>query len=103
MRCMGSKRLSTLRVAGHVEVIGAQFVEPEQHDERFDLQCSPGQTGTTRSGRALDIVPAECTFDFEVQTLPRVLMHTCWPMNCEHSTTGNLCTAPAIRSLTLLA
>ncbi|MDR8326317.1 acetylornithine deacetylase, partial [Acinetobacter baumannii] len=29
------------------------------------------QTGLIQGGRALNIVPAECTFDFEVRTLPQ--------------------------------
>jgi acetylornithine deacetylase len=39
-------------------------------DERFDPPHATVQTGVIRGGRALNIVPAECSFDFEIRTLP---------------------------------
>ncbi|MNJ13158.1 Acetylornithine deacetylase [compost metagenome] len=39
-------------------------------DERFDPPCSTVQTGVITGGRALNIVPAECRFDFEIRALP---------------------------------
>lgn len=43
-----------------------------QHpDARFDPPFTTVQTGIIRGGRALNIVPAECAFDFEVRTLPQ--------------------------------
>ncbi|MEO8938455.1 MAG: M20/M25/M40 family metallo-hydrolase, partial [Burkholderiaceae bacterium] len=44
--------------------------QPEHHDRRFDPPFSTVQTGVIKGGRALNIVPAECEFDFEVRTLP---------------------------------
>lgn len=58
------------RMIGHLEEIGEQLARPEHHDERFDPPFSTVQTGVIKGGRALNIVPAECEFDFEVRALP---------------------------------
>lgn len=51
--------------------IGEEFAAPERQDTRFDPPFTTVQTGLIQGGRALNIVPAECTFDFEVRTLPQ--------------------------------
>ncbi|MDR6444750.1 acetylornithine deacetylase [Paraburkholderia terricola] len=58
------------RMIGRLEQIGEQLAQPEHHDERFDPPFSTVQTGVIKGGRALNIVPAECEFDFEVRALP---------------------------------
>jgi acetylornithine deacetylase len=58
------------RLIGRLEEIGAELAQPEHHDERFDPPFSTVQTGVIKGGRALNIVPAECEFDFEVRALP---------------------------------
>ncbi|MDH4607303.1 acetylornithine deacetylase [Pseudomonas sp. BN102] len=58
------------RLIGKLGEIGAELAMPERHDERFDPPFSTVQTGTIKGGRALNIVPAECEFDFEVRALP---------------------------------
>ncbi|QEY62222.1 acetylornithine deacetylase [Metapseudomonas lalkuanensis] len=58
------------RLIGKLGDIGAELARPERHDERFDPPFSTVQTGTIKGGRALNIVPAECEFDFEVRALP---------------------------------
>ncbi|NMM01231.1 acetylornithine deacetylase [Paraburkholderia sp. RP-4-7] len=58
------------RLIGRLGEIGAQLAQPEHHDQRFDPPFSTVQTGTIKGGRALNIVPAECEFDFEVRALP---------------------------------
>ena len=58
------------RMIGHLGSIGAQLAQPGRHDARFDPPFSTVQTGVIRGGRALNIVPAECEFDFEVRALP---------------------------------
>jgi acetylornithine deacetylase len=58
------------RLINRLEEIGEQLSSPEQHDERFDPPYSTVQTGVIKGGRALNIVPAECEFDFEVRALP---------------------------------
>ena len=42
----------------------------ERQDERFDPPYTTLQTGLISGGRALNIVPADCQFDFEVRALP---------------------------------
>lgn len=51
--------------------IGEVFAAPERQDTRFDPPFTTVQIGLIQGGRALNIVPAECTFDFEVRTLPQ--------------------------------
>jgi acetylornithine deacetylase len=58
------------RLINHLEEIGQALAQPEHHDERFDPPYSTVQTGVIRGGRALNIVPDECEFDFEVRALP---------------------------------
>jgi acetylornithine deacetylase len=58
------------QLIGQLGVIGARLAHPDQHDERFDPPYSTVQTGVIKGGRALNIVPAECAFDFEVRALP---------------------------------
>ncbi|MDF3932452.1 acetylornithine deacetylase [Pseudomonas citronellolis] len=50
--------------------IGTRLAAVERHDQRFDPPYSTVQTGVIGGGRALNIVPAECQFDFEVRALP---------------------------------
>ncbi|SAK62245.1 acetylornithine deacetylase [Caballeronia ptereochthonis] len=58
------------RLINRLEEIGEQLAQPEHHDERFDPPYSTVQAGVIKGGRALNIVPAECEFDFEVRALP---------------------------------
>ncbi|MFJ7141121.1 acetylornithine deacetylase [Pseudomonas protegens] len=58
------------RLIGKLGEIGSQLARPEHHDPRFDPPFTTVQTGTIKGGRALNIVPADCEFDFEVRTLP---------------------------------
>ncbi|HKT94204.1 MAG TPA: acetylornithine deacetylase [Paraburkholderia sp.] len=58
------------RLIGRLERIGEELAQPEHQDERFDPPYSTVQTGIVTGGRALNIVPAECEFDFEVRSVP---------------------------------
>ncbi|WP_250530321.1 acetylornithine deacetylase [Caballeronia sp. ATUFL_F1_KS4A] len=58
------------RLINRLEELGERLAQPEHHDERFDPPYSTVQTGVIKGGRALNIVPAECEFDFEVRALP---------------------------------
>ncbi|WP_345816765.1 acetylornithine deacetylase (plasmid) [Paraburkholderia sp. PREW-6R] len=58
------------RLINHLDEIGEALAQPDHHDERFDPPYSTVQTGVIKGGRALNIVPAECEFDFEVRALP---------------------------------
>ena len=58
------------RLINRLEAVGDELAQPEHHDERFDPPFSTVQTGVIKGGRALNIVPAECEFDFEVRSVP---------------------------------
>lgn len=58
------------KLIGRLGEIGTILAAPERHDPRFDPPYSTVQTGVISGGRALNIVPAECQFDFEVRALP---------------------------------
>jgi len=58
------------RLIGRLGEIGTRLADPALHDARFDPPFSTVQTGMIKGGRALNIVPAECEFDFEVRALP---------------------------------
>ncbi|MDV2902917.1 acetylornithine deacetylase [Phytobacter diazotrophicus] len=55
----------------HLTLIGQRLAAPEHHDARFDPPFTTVQTGLIQGGQALNIVPADCAFDFEVRTLPQ--------------------------------
>lgn len=58
------------RLVSRLSDIGSELAQPRHHDERFDPPYSTVQTGLIQGGRALNIVPADCAFDFEVRALP---------------------------------
>ncbi|MDR5774574.1 MULTISPECIES: acetylornithine deacetylase [unclassified Caballeronia] len=58
------------RLIGKLDDIGEHLARPEHHDALFDPPYSTVQAGVIKGGRALNIVPAECEFDFEVRALP---------------------------------
>jgi acetylornithine deacetylase len=58
------------RLIGRLGEIGAELAEPSRHDGRFDPAYSTVQVGVIKGGTALNIVPADCRFDFEVRALP---------------------------------
>lgn len=58
------------RLIGRLGQIGAGLAEPSRHDARFDPPYSTVQVGVIQGGTALNIVPADCRFDFEVRALP---------------------------------
>lgn len=58
------------QLIGKLGEIGQRLAAPAHRDARFDPPYSTVQTGTIKGGRALNIVPAECEFDFEVRALP---------------------------------
>lgn len=58
------------RLIGRLGEIGATLAEPELQDPCFDPAYSTVQVGVIQGGTALNIVPADCRFDFEVRALP---------------------------------
>lgn len=57
------------RLIQQLTAIGERMAQHQ--DSRFDPPFTTVQTGIISGGRALNIVPAECAFDFEVRTLPQ--------------------------------
>ncbi|WP_191486902.1 acetylornithine deacetylase [Pseudomonas sp. FEN] len=55
---------------GELGRIGAQLRARAFHDPRFEPPFTTVQTGVISGGKALNIVPADCRFDFEVRALP---------------------------------
>lgn len=49
---------------------GDALQQTQYHNAEFDPPFSTIQTGTVIGGQALNIVPEQCTFDFEIRTLP---------------------------------
>ena len=58
------------RLIGRLGEIGARLAQPQMHDHRFDPAFSTVQVGVIQGGTALNIVPADCRFDFEIRALP---------------------------------
>lgn len=58
------------RLINRLGEIGQRLSAVEHQDARFDPPYSTVQTGLIQGGRALNIVPADCQFDFEVRALP---------------------------------
>ncbi|WP_223541800.1 acetylornithine deacetylase [Pseudomonas sp. BF-RE-26] len=58
------------RLIGRLGDIGATLARPTLHDKRFDPAFSTVQVGVIQGGTALNIVPADCRFDFEIRALP---------------------------------
>jgi len=58
------------RLIARLEDIGDQLANAEHHDDRFDPPFSTVQTGLIKGGHAINIVPAECEFHFEVRAVP---------------------------------
>ncbi|NQD92777.1 acetylornithine deacetylase [Pseudomonas sp. CrR25] len=58
------------KLIGKLGEIGQRLAAAERHDPRFEPPFSTVQTGLIGGGRALNIVPADCRFDFEVRALP---------------------------------
>ena len=50
--------------------LGRNLQGPEHQDSSFDPPFSTVQTGLIGGGKALNIVPQDCSFDFEVRSLP---------------------------------
>ncbi|KMT56991.1 acetylornithine deacetylase [Pseudomonas fildesensis] len=58
------------RLIGELVRIGEQLKAPQHLNAGFDPPFSTVQTGVINGGKALNIVPQNCTFDFEVRSLP---------------------------------
>lgn len=56
------------KLIGHISGISESLQQTQ--DARFDPPFSTLQVGTIQGGAALNIVPQDCQFDFELRTLP---------------------------------
>lgn len=59
------------RVIGFLAVMAHERREAGPFDEDFDVPHTTIHTGVVRGGTMLNIVPAECCFEFEFRHLPR--------------------------------
>ncbi|GAB5342117.1 acetylornithine deacetylase [Pseudomonas fluorescens] len=58
------------QLIGELVRLGETLKAPQHLDPRFDPPFSTVQTGLINGGKALNIVPQNCTFEFEVRALP---------------------------------
>lgn len=58
------------QLIGELGRIGTTLRAVELQDPRFDPPFTTVQTGVISGGKALNIVPADCRFDFEIRALP---------------------------------
>ncbi|MGY2290531.1 acetylornithine deacetylase [Pseudomonas sp. SDO528_S397] len=58
------------RLIAELGRLGEILKAPQLLDNHFDPPFSSVQTGMIRGGRALNIVPEHCHFDFEIRSLP---------------------------------
>ena len=54
----------------YLKGVARRFRDSGPYDHGFDVPHTTVHTGVIRGGTALNIVPGECTFDFEVRHLP---------------------------------
>ncbi len=58
------------RAIARLTEIGDRFAAEGPFDREFDIPFTTVHTGTIRGGTALNIVPKDCSFDFEFRHLP---------------------------------
>ena len=59
-------------VIAHLRGMARRMAADGPFDEDFDVAHSTIHTGTVRGGTALNIVPKDCSFDFEFRSIPGV-------------------------------
>ncbi|MFC0266881.1 acetylornithine deacetylase [Kushneria aurantia] len=57
---------------GRLVAVAERLQQQDEQDARFTPPFSTLQVGTIQGGRALNIVPDECSFDWEMRALPGV-------------------------------
>ena len=58
------------RLVARIAEMGRDFARHGPFDREFDIPHTTAHTGTIQGGTALNIVPKDCTFDFEFRHLP---------------------------------
>jgi acetylornithine deacetylase len=53
-----------------LHALGQSLRAPEQQDSRFEPPHTTVQTSLISGGQAINIVPADCSFDFEIRSMP---------------------------------
>jgi acetylornithine deacetylase len=57
-------------IVAYLKAMARRFRDEGPHDPLFDVPYTTVHTGVIRGGTALNIVPKECSFDFEFRHLP---------------------------------
>jgi len=57
-------------IIGYISRRAEQFRDAARHDDAYDVPYSTPHVGIIRGGTALNIVPRDCWFDFEIRHLP---------------------------------
>jgi acetylornithine deacetylase len=58
------------QIVGYISERAQQFRDSARHDDAYDVPYSTPHVGIIRGGTALNIVPRDCWFDFEIRHLP---------------------------------
>ena len=57
-------------IVAHIARRAREFRDAGKRDDAYDVPYTTAHVGTIRGGTALNIVPRDCTFDFEIRHLP---------------------------------
>jgi acetylornithine deacetylase len=57
-------------IVGYISHRARQFRDSARHDDAYDIPYSTPHVGVIHGGTALNIVPRDCWFDFEIRHLP---------------------------------
>jgi acetylornithine deacetylase len=57
-------------IVGYINDRARQFRHSARHDDAYDVPYSTPHVGVIHGGTALNIVPRDCSFDFEIRHLP---------------------------------
>jgi acetylornithine deacetylase len=58
------------RIVAYIAECAERFRDAGRRDEAYDVPYTTAHVGTIRGGTALNIVPRDCSFDFELRHLP---------------------------------
>ncbi|HVJ72471.1 MAG TPA: acetylornithine deacetylase [Casimicrobiaceae bacterium] len=58
------------QIVAHLAAMARRYRDDGRRDDGYDVPYTTVHVGTIRGGTALNIVPRDCTFDFEVRHLP---------------------------------
>ncbi len=57
-------------IVAYIAQRARDFRDDGRHDDAYDVPYTTAHVGTIRGGTALNIVPRDCAFDFEIRHLP---------------------------------